>query len=87
MKTLTDYKNMTRDELLGMLGLETKPAPAEQWMAAIGTFAAGLVVGAGVALLLAPTSGRELRAELKSRIPDLLPPSPQPKHPAPNNIS
>jgi gas vesicle protein len=38
-----------------------------------------MLVGAGIALLLAPSSGRELRAELKSRIkqlPDLLPAEP-----------
>jgi hypothetical protein len=69
MRTLTDLKNMDKDDVLGLLGLETRQrVPIELWL---GTFAAGLLVGAGVALLLAPTSGRELRADLKSRIPNL----------------
>jgi hypothetical protein len=65
MRTLADLRNMDRDDLLGMLGLETQRAPIEQWA---GAFAAGLLVGVGVALLLAPRTGRQLRADLKSQI-------------------
>jgi hypothetical protein len=76
MRNLQDLKNMDKDDLLGLLGVETRRAPIEQWL---GCFAGGLLVGAGIALLLAPSSGRELRNELKSRIkqlPDLLPEAP-----------
>jgi hypothetical protein len=76
MRNLTELKNMDKDDLLGLLGLETRRAPIEQWL---GFLAGGLLVGAGVALLLAPSSGRQLREELKSRIkqvPDLLPAEP-----------
>jgi hypothetical protein len=68
MRTLTELRNMDKDDLLGLLGLETQGVPIEQWL---GSFAAGLLVGAGIALLLAPRSGRQLRADLKGRMKQL----------------
>ncbi|MBX3024151.1 YtxH domain-containing protein [bacterium] len=37
----------------------------------LALFGAGLLVGAGLALLLAPTSGRELREEISERANEL----------------
>jgi gas vesicle protein len=37
----------------------------------LALFGAGLLVGAGLALLLAPTSGRELREEITDRAKEL----------------
>ena len=65
---LHDLKDMDKNDLLGILGLETKPSDAARLLAAIGTFGVGLLVGAGVALLLAPKPGRELREELLARM-------------------
>ena len=65
MKTI---KNMDRDELLGLLGLQTKDSLSGQLLGTLGTFGIGLLVGAGVALLLAPKPGRELREQLRSKL-------------------
>ena len=73
MRTLSDLRNMDKDDLLGLLGLETQRAPVEQWL---GSFAAGLLIGAGLALLFAPRAGSQLRADLKGRIQRL--PAPRP---------
>ena len=35
---------------------------------ALGTFGVGLLVGAGVALMLAPKPGRELRGDIRRRL-------------------
>ena len=65
---LKDVRNLDKDELLGLLGLERKPSPAAGLAAALGTFGVGLLVGAGIALILAPKPGHELRQELRDRL-------------------
>jgi hypothetical protein len=53
--------HLDRDELLSKLGLQTKQTGGEALVSAIFPFGMGLLLGAGVALLLAPGSGRSLR--------------------------
>ena len=65
---LQDLKNLDKDELLGLLGLETKSSVASEVASTLGTFAIGLLVGAGVALLLAPKDGRALRQDIRTKI-------------------
>ncbi len=65
---LKDLKNLDRDEILGMLGLETKTSTVRWLSGALGTFGVGMLVGAGIALMLAPKPGRELRGELRDRL-------------------
>jgi gas vesicle protein len=56
------------DELLSKVGLERKPATGDLLLGALVPFGVGILVGAGIALLLAPKSGRELRAGIRHRI-------------------
>ena len=65
---LQDIKNMDKDDYLGILGLETKHSFANQLLGTLGTFGIGLLVGAGVALILAPKAGSELRHELRAKL-------------------
>ena len=65
---LKDVRNLDRDEILRLLGLEKKSSPGAGLAAALGTFGVGLLVGAGVALILAPKPGRELRQEIGDRL-------------------
>jgi hypothetical protein len=65
---LQDLKNLDKDELLGLLGLETKASMTSEVVGTLGTFAIGLLVGAGVALLLAPKDGRAMREDIRSKI-------------------
>jgi hypothetical protein len=65
---LPNLKDMDKDDLLGLLGLSTTRSTAGQLATATGIFAVGLLVGAGVALLLAPKPGSELRDEIRARI-------------------
>jgi hypothetical protein len=62
-----DLKSIDKDHLLGLLGLETKRSDSGRLLTALGTFGVGVLVGAGVALLLAPKAGNELRQELRTR--------------------
>ena len=49
------------DDLLSLVGLERRRSHA---LGALGLFGLGAAIGAGVALLMAPDSGRETRAKL-----------------------
>ena len=57
---LRDIKNVSREELLGLVGLKTKSS-WRSWLSGSGLVGIGLAVGATVALLLAPKSGPEIR--------------------------
>ena len=65
---LQDIKNMDKDDFLGILGLQTKHSFTNQLLETLGTFGIGLLVGAGVALLLAPKAGSELRHDLRAKL-------------------
>ena len=66
--TLKELRNLDKDDILDMLGLETKRSTSA-WMAGtLGTFGIGLLVGAGIALMLAPKAGRELREDLRDKL-------------------
>jgi hypothetical protein len=65
---LQDITNMDKDDVLGMLGLEARRSQGSRMMTTLGTFGIGLLVGAGVALLLAPKAGSVLRQDLRSKL-------------------
>ena len=70
---LENLTNMSRMELLRSLGLA--PRWTDYVLPALGIFAAGAVLGAGTALLLAPRSGEKLRKrireEMRSKLSEL----------------
>jgi gas vesicle protein len=55
---------MTTDDMLARLGLQTRTSSLDLLLPALGVFGVGMLVGAGVALVLAPKSGSELRRDL-----------------------
>ena len=59
---------MDKDDFLGLLGLQAKHSFTGELLGTLGTFGIGLLVGAGVALLLAPKPGRDLRHDLRAKI-------------------
>jgi hypothetical protein len=65
---LHDLKDMDKDDYLALIGLETKRSFTSDLLGTLGTFGIGLLVGAGVALLLAPKPGRELRQDLRAKM-------------------
>jgi gas vesicle protein len=58
---IKDIKNLDKDQILELLGLETERSTTSSIIWTLGLVALGAIAGAGVALLLAPQSGRELR--------------------------
>jgi len=65
---LQELRDMDKDDFLGLLGLQTKRTFTGELLGSLGTFGIGLLVGAGVALLLAPKPGRDLRHDIRSKI-------------------
>ena len=70
---LENLTNMSRMDLLRTIGLA--PRVSDYILPALGIFAAGAVIGAGTALMLAPRSGqklrRQIREEMRSKLGEL----------------
>lgn len=64
---LSDIKDLSKDDILAALGLETKSSFTSRMLGTLGIFGCGLLVGAGAALMLAPKSGSEIREDLGER--------------------
>ena len=69
---LRDMSSLSKDDLLNAIGLETRRTATDYVLPALGVFGAGLLVGAGLGLLFAPKSGRELRGSLRGRARETL---------------
>jgi len=75
LEAMMNWKEMKRklqtvdaDDLLEKVGLEARRTLPEKVLPCIVLFGAGLIVGAGLAALLTPRSGPELRHQLKHRL-------------------
>ncbi len=60
--------NMEKDDILKWFGVEERRTTVDYIVPAVGLFSVGLLVGAGLGLMMAPKSGRELRQDLRSRL-------------------
>ncbi len=63
-------EGLSFDDALGVVGLERKPIAFAHLLPAVGLITVSAAVGAGIALLLAPSSGTQLRARLSDGIDD-----------------
>ena len=65
---LRDITDLDKEDILGALGLQTKGSTAGWIFGTLGLFGLGMVIGAGVALMVAPKPGSELRRDLEGRL-------------------
>lgn len=63
-----DLRNFDKDDLLELFGLESRRTTADALVPTVSAFAVGLLVGAGLGLLLAPKPGTQLRSDLRTRL-------------------
>jgi len=57
-----------RDDVSRLLSWRRGRPRSEDLLSAVGLFGMGLLIGAGLALLFAPRSGRELRKQMSDRM-------------------
>ena len=60
--------DVDKDDLLEMIGLESRRSTTEKMMPSIALFGAGVLLGVGLGLMLAPKPGAELRHDLRDRL-------------------
>ncbi len=65
---LKDLSNLDRDDLLGLLGLETKESLPTSLASTLGTLGVGMLIGVGIGFMLAPKAGRGLREDIRARL-------------------
>lgn len=65
---MDNIRNMDKDDLLNVFGLETRRTPVDYLVPALALFGVGVLVGTGVGLLVAPRPGKELRQDIAHRL-------------------
>ncbi len=60
--------HLEKDDILKLFKVEERRTVVDYIVPAVGVFSVGVLVGAGLGLLLAPKPGRELRQELRNRL-------------------
>lgn len=68
MSKLNRLKDLEADDVLEHLGLQRRRTAADWLLPGLGLFGLGVIVGAGLGLMLAPKPGSELRQDLKERL-------------------
>ena len=61
----------SKEDLVKAVGLEVRSSGTGEMFAALGIFGAGVALGAGLALLLAPKSGRETRHDIAEKVGEM----------------
>lgn len=69
-KEMARHLPSSSDEWMRLIGLQRQSHGADI-VGGVTLFGLGLVVGAGLAMIFAPTSGRELRGQIGERAEDL----------------
>lgn len=60
--------DVDKDDMLEMIGLESRRTATDKLVPALALFGAGVLVGVGLGLMLAPKPGNQLREDLKNRL-------------------
>ena len=63
-------RDLSKDDILNAIGLETRKNASDFVMPALGIFGAGMLVGAGLGLLFAPKPGKEIRHDIGEKVTD-----------------
>lgn len=71
MDPLKELRNLDKEEILAKLGLQSRRSAVEYALPVVGIFTAGILIGAGIGLLIAPKPGRKLRQELGRHVDEV----------------
>lgn len=64
-------KAINKDDILSALGLQTKRSMGAQILPVSSALAIGAAVGVCVGLLVAPRTGKEMRRQIKEKLPSM----------------
>ena len=67
---MKDLRKFDKGQFLDLLGLQEQETGTYMALRALGLIATGALIGVGVGLALAPSSGREFRTDLSRRLKD-----------------
>jgi gas vesicle protein len=62
------YEELITNKILDLLGLDRKSSGSTQALGVLGLIGLGVVAGAAIALLVAPSPGAQLRQEVARRL-------------------
>jgi hypothetical protein len=82
LKTLKKLGDVDKDDVLDLIGLEERRTTSDKLVPALALFGAGVLVGVGLGLILAPKPGRQLRDDVKAKLGKGQPESPGNAQPA-----
>lgn len=68
MLNLAKLKGVTADDVLAHVGLQQRQSESSWIIPAVTMLGVGVLIGAGLGLMLAPRSGRELRGSIRKRL-------------------
>jgi hypothetical protein len=68
LKNLKRLADVDKEDLLDLIGLEERRSSTDKLVPALALFGAGVLVGVGLGLMLAPKPGRELRQDVKQKL-------------------
>ncbi|MDZ4684421.1 MAG: hypothetical protein SH850_04975 [Planctomycetaceae bacterium] len=61
----------SRDDLAAGIGMQARSTPTADIFSTLGIFTSGVILGAGLALLLAPKPGREIRHDIAEKVGEI----------------
>ena len=67
-KLRRNLPDVDSDDLLAALGLESRRTASDKLLPSLALFGAGLLLGVGLGLMLAPKPGAELRTDLRKKM-------------------
>lgn len=68
LKNLRKLADVDKDDVLDLVGLEERRTASDKLVPALALFGAGVLVGVGLGLMLAPKPGKELREDVKAKL-------------------
>jgi hypothetical protein len=61
----------SREDIAGAIGLEARTSTTRDMLTAFGVFGTGMILGAGLGLLLAPKAGHEIRHDIAEKVGEI----------------
>ena len=61
----------SKEDIANAVGFEARASTSTNMLSAFGIFGAGIILGAGLALLFAPKAGHEIRHDLAEKVGEM----------------